>query len=435
MNKKVIKRIFWGLFTVMMVLSITLYGNIIFKKEDEVIDDKEVLVSMQEKDINETSEEEEVIEEIVEDKVETIKLTAVGDFLMHIDIVAAQYDWQNEEYNFNYNLELIKPYLEDADLTIANLETTLSGEESGYSGYPSFNTPDELADAMKEAGVDVVNNMSNHSLDKGEYGFVRTRQTLEAKGFDVIGTRKDENDKRYLIRDIKGINVGVISYSYTTDGYEGGRGLNGIPIDENLSPLMNTFNPYDVDADLEEMKKQINEMRNNGAEAIVFYMHWGEEYQLEPNDSQIKIAQFLADEGVDIIFGTHPHTIQPIDIVKSQDGSHETVVVYSMGNFISSQILESIGNSYTEDGLMVSVEITKNFTTGEIKVQVPEYIPTWVKLRIEGGQYYYQVVPAINTNVEYLTEYEKDRVVQSFDRTVGIVELYDDSVQVWAPTE
>ena len=274
--------------------------------------------------------------------------------------------------------------------------------------------------------------MSNHSLDKGEYGFIRTREVLKEKGFDVIGTRDSEKDSRYIIKEVKDIKVGITAYGYTTDAYEEARGLNGIPIPDNLYSLMNTFNPYDLDNDLLEMKKEIDKMKDDGVDVIVFYMHWGEEYQLEPNESQLTIAQFLANEGVDIIFGDHPHTIQPIDILESDDGNHSTAVIYSLGNFISSQRTESIGNPYTEDGLMVSVNITKNFKTGEVTVDVPQYIPTWVKLNIFNGNYCYQVVPATENEADYLDYYQTIRVDESFDRTFGIVESYNDSIEVWS---
>ena len=431
--KMILKRFF-------IVIPIIFIGMIIYKYIDR--NQNENLATYTEKFINSNENDdienindfkEEIMknEDEEEERVESIEIMAVGDLLMHIDIVQAMYDWNNDTYNFDYNFELIKEYLEKADLTIANLETTLAGKESSFSGYPCFNTPDELADSIKKAGVDIVSNISNHSLDKGVYGFLRTRKVLKKKGFEVIGTRDSEDESRYIIKDIKGIKVGIIAYSYTTDGYEGGRGLNGIPIPEELNPLMNTFNPYDVDNDLLLMKEQIEKMRKEEVDAIVFYMHWGEEYQLEPNESQIKIANFLANEGVDIIFGDHPHTIQPIDIIESEDGKHSTAVIYSLGNFISSQRTESIGNPYTEDGLMVSVNIIKNFKSGEVVVGIPKYIPTWVKLNIINGNYYYQVVPAIENETDYLDYYQSIRVDESYDRTFRIVESYNDSVDVW----
>ncbi|MDU6340462.1 MAG: CapA family protein [Clostridium sp.] len=436
--KSKIKMIYRSIF---FVIVIGLIGIIIYKDINRS-ENKNIATYSDEAtnyNSNETKDEtikfdEEIIkkDEIEDERIETIEIMAVGDLLMHIYIVQAMYDWSNDTYNFDYNFELIKDYLSKADLTIANLETTLAGEESGYSGYSCFNTPDELADSLKKSGVDIISNMSNHSLDKGEYGFIRTREVLKEKGFDVIGTRDSEKDSRYIIKEVKDIKVGITAYGYTTDAYEEARGLNGIPIPDNLYSLMNTFNPYDLDNDLLEMKKEIDKMKDDGVDVIVFYMHWGEEYQLEPNESQLTIAQFLANEGVDIIFGDHPHTIQPIDILESDDGNHSTAVIYSLGNFISSQRTESIGNPYTEDGLMVSVNITKNFKTGEVTVDVPQYIPTWVKLNIFNGNYCYQVVPATENEADYLDYYQTIRVDESFDRTFGIVESYNDSIEVWS---
>lgn len=418
-------------FTIMSILVLVIVNNNYLYSEHSIntttinLGDSEILNKEVEEELD-----EEIEEVVVEERIETIEVSAIGDLLMHIDIVHAMYNWETGEYNFDYNFELIKEYLDKADISIANLETTLAGGDYGYSGYPSFNTPDALAETMKRVGIDIVNNISNHTLDMGADGFIRTREVLKNNELDIIGTREKDQD-RYIIKDVRGVKVGVIGYSYTTEGYYGEPGLNGIPIPEHLIEQMNIFNPYDLEKSFDEMKNQIQSMREDGADSIIFYMHWGEEYQLEPNDSQIKLAQFLANEEVDIVFGDHPHTIQPIDMVKSNNSDHETVVIYSLGNFLSSQRTESIGNPYTEDGLIVSVEITKNFATGEINIGVPKYTPTWVKLNIINGQYYYQVVPAEKSEVDYLDYYQSGRAIESFNRTSGIVEGYGESLQVW----
>lgn len=368
--------------------------------------------------------------EPAEEKIETISISAVGDFLIHMGIINSQYNYVDGKYDFMENFQYIKDYLEEADLTIGNLETTFAGSEVPYAGYPTFNCPDELALAMQNVGVDVVCNMSNHSLDEGEAGFYRTRQVLKNTGFDVIGTRDTANDKRYIIKDVKGIKVGIIGYGYMTEDYDGTLGLNCIPISSEVMPLMNVFNPNKLDSYLEEMKEQVNLMRQDGADAIVFYMHWGEEYQLEPNESQLRIAQFLADQGVDIIFGDHPHTIQPFDILTSADGKSTTNVIYSLGNFISCQRTESVDNPYTEDGVIANVEITKNFATGETKAAPPTYIPTWVKADSSDVGTKYTVVPSNKENVDYLQDWQRERLIQSFARTSSIVESYNQSINV-----
>ncbi|WP_322379443.1 CapA family protein, partial [Clostridium perfringens] len=131
---------------------------------------------------------------------------------------------------------------------------------------------------MKWAGVDVVNNMNNHSLDRDVRGFNRTREILKDRSFDIIGTRGNTNENRYTIKDVNGIKIGIISYSYTMTAEGGARGLNGAVIPQDIYPLMNTFREDTLDLDLQEMKDQINEMRSSGAEVIMFYMHWGDEY-------------------------------------------------------------------------------------------------------------------------------------------------------------
>lgn len=393
----------------------------LLSNRDIVKDDKEI-----DKDSEESSDTN--LEEV---KSKTIELVATGDVLIHKEILDTQYIADTGRYDFTNNFQYIKSYLEGADLAIGNLETTLAGEENfGFSGYPSFNSPDSLADAMKDTGYDVVANMNNHALDRDVSGYKRTRETLVSRGFDVIGTRATTEDKRYVIKDIEGIKLGIISYGYTMTAEGNVKGLNGLPIDEELLPLMNYFHPDTLDQDLNNMKEQIGLMRQNGAEVIVFYMHWGDEYQLEPNETQKYMAQFLADQKVDIIFGTHPHSLQPIDIIESTDKTSKTSVIYSMGNFLSSQRTERIGNPYTEDGVIVSVDITKDMSTNEIVVQAPTYIPTWVNWYEKDGKLFYEVVPATISDADYLTEEGKTRVVESYNRTKSIIEMYDENIKV-----
>ncbi|MBS5884353.1 CapA family protein [Clostridium sp.] len=369
--------------------------------------------------------------EVEGNDIKTIEIVATGDFLIHKEILETQYNEQSDTYDFKNTIQYVKDYLNNADLTIVNMEGTLSGLDNyGYSGYPSFNAPDELADAMKWVGVDVVNNMNNHSLDRDVRGFNRTRSVLKERSFDIIGTRESTNDNRYLIKDVNGIKVGIISYSYSMTAEGGARGLNGTSIPEELYPLMNTFREDTLDLDFQEMKEQILDMRNNGAEVIIFYMHWGDEYELEPNSTQIKIAKFLANQNVDIIFGTHPHSLQPIDIIESEDGTNETAVIYSMGNFLSSQRTERIQNPYTEDGVIVSVRLSKNTKTNEIKIEYPTYIPTWVNWYEKDGRLFYEVVPSTINDTDYLTEEGKGRVIESLNRTRGIIEKYSDKIKI-----
>lgn len=419
----------FGLAIMIIILLVLLIGNnekILLnnkEKSDEGIASGEAVESGNNKG-------EESSNDIVSN-VNTIEIVATGDILIHKEILETQYNSETDEYDFNNNFKYIKEYLEKADLAIGNLETTLAGAENyGFSGYPSFNSPDSLADAMKTAGYDVIANMNNHCLDRDVNGYYRTRKTLVDKGFDVIGTRESVDDKRYIIKDIKGIKVGVISYGYTMTVEGGNFGVNGISIPHDLLQLMNYYHPDTLESDMLNMKEQIELMREDGAEVVVFYMHWGDEYELEPNDIQKQIAQFLADEKVDIIFGTHPHSLQPIDMIQSSDGSSDTAVIYSMGNFLSSQRTERIGNPYTEDGVIVSVKVNKDMVTNKITVDIPTYIPTWVNWYGKDDKLFYEVVPATIDDADYLTEEGRERIKKSFDRTISVIENYDEAIEV-----
>ena len=382
-------------------------------------------------EVKETIAKEAEPIEVKNENIKTIEIAATGDILIHKEILETQYDVASDTYDFKNTLQYVKDYLSNVDLTISNLEGTLSGIENyGYSGYPSFNAPDELADAMKWAGIDIVNNMNNHSLDRDIRGFYRTRETLENKGFDIIGTRSSSDSNRYIIKDVKGIKLGIISYSYTMTCEGGARGLNGTQISSEIYPLMNTFREDSLEEDFQNMREEINKMKADGAEAIIFYMHWGDEYELEPNETQIKIAKFLANNGVDIVFATHPHSLQPIDVIKSEDGLHETSVIYSMGNFLSSQRTERIENPYTEDGVIVFVKTNKNEDTGEVKIGYPTYIPTWVNWYGKDDKLFYEVVPATISDALYLNNQGKSRVVESFNRSKEIIESYSDKIKI-----
>ena len=422
-----------GKFLGLAIIIIILLALLIGKNEKVLFNNKENRdegIASEEIEEDDNNKNEENISEVVND-INTIEIVATGDILIHKEILETQYNSETDEYDFNNNFKYIKEYLEKADLAIGNLETTLSGIENyGFSGYPSFNSPDSLADAMKSAGYDIVANMNNHCLDRDVNGYYRTRKTLVDRGFDVIGTRESIDDKRYIIKDVKGIKVGVISYGYTMTAEDGNFGVNGISIPYDLLQLMNYYHPDTLESDMLNMKEQIELMREDGAEVIVFYMHWGDEYELEPNDIQKQIAQFLADEKVDIIFGTHPHSLQPIDMIESSDGSSDTAVVYSMGNFLSSQRTERIGNPYTEDGAIVSVKVNKDMETNEITVDIPTYIPTWVNWYGKDGKLFYEVVPATIDDADYLTEEGRKRIKESFDRTTSVIENYDEAIEV-----
>ncbi|MDR5659425.1 CapA family protein [Serpentinicella sp. ANB-PHB4] len=387
------------------------------------------------KDDEETFKETEpttVVDEQEESTPEPVYITisAVGDVMAHMSQINAQYRNDIDDYDFTNNFKHMKPYITDADIALANLETTFGGAERGYSGFPLFNAPDALADGLADAGFDIIATANNHTIDTGITGANRTIDVLRDRDLGVIGTRKSVDEESYMIKDVNGVKVGFTAYTYETKRQGETKTLNGIPIPKDYEDLIDTFSYEYMEQSYEEMENRVNHLREAGAEAIVFFMHWGDEYQRQPNQFQKMIAQKLSEFGVDIIFGSHPHVVQPIELIKNEVNDHQTVVVYSMGNFISNQRHETLNNRYTEDGLMVTVELKKDFEEDTISINNVKYMPTWVYRYTENGRFVYEVIPVLDY-IENKQSYElsdeiASRILNSKENTKGLVDLEDE---------
>lgn len=331
-------------------------------------------------------------------KVASAKVLNMGDIILHSTVLDGAYDSSSKTYDFSAFFPLMEEYIDSADLTVANLEVTLGGSESGkYSGYPAFNAPDSLIDDLKSAGINFLLTSNNHSYDTGLYGLKRTVQVLKEKDMDFIGTKETEKDPTYVVKKVNGIKIGMVNYTY--ENYcdtEGRKSLNGNIIAQEANNLINSFSYENIKDFYEEAKQVIEDMQDDGAEFIVFYMHWGEEYQLKQNTWQDKISQELCNAGVDIIVGGHPHVIQPIKMLYSEDSSHETVCVYSLGNAISNQRRELMNpectTGHTEDGLVFTFTLDK-YSDGTVELKEVDVIPTWVDKYRGGSGYLYRMIP------------------------------------------
>ncbi len=376
---------------------------------------------------NADSEEPEEVEEIEE--FTQVTITAVGDVMVHQSQLDAQYDAEEDAYDFHNNFMHLRPYLDNSDVNMANLETTFAGGERGYSSFPMFNTPDALGEALRDAGFQFISTINNHTYDTGEQGFFRTLEVLEEQGLTAVGTRSDESEKRYVIEEIENIKVGMTGYTYETEKMGDEISLNGIRVPSHMMPLMNTYHDHYQEEAIGEMEEIVNAMKDDGADIIVFYLHWGNEYQRETSGYQTQLADKLSGLGVDVIFGSHPHVVQPMDII--ENNGHETLVVYSMGNLISNQREETLRNytsnaQYTEDGLMVHATFEKSSLTEEIERISVEYTPLWVHRYTEGNGFGYEVLPVAETIDNFETfdiqsEDLRNRIRRSLERTEEMV--------------
>ncbi|WP_394866682.1 CapA family protein [Paraclostridium bifermentans] len=354
--------------------------------------------------------------------MKNVTISAIGDIMAHDDQLKAQFDKDTNTYSFDNNFKYVKPYISNSDLAIGNLETTLAGPKAKYSSFPKFNSPDELADAIKNSGVDIVSTINNHTYDRGSDGVYRTLDVLNSKDIEHVGTQKNDEDENFLIKDVDGVKLGITAYSYG-QVYGSTTALNGLNINYNDLNNLNIFNSSYVDIAFNEIKDTLDVMNNKESDLQVVILHWGDEYTRQPNEFQKELAKKLCDYGVDIIIGSHPHMVQPIEMIKSDENDNETLVIYSLGNFLSNQRNEILNKKYTEDGVIVNIDINKNLNTGETKISNVEYIPTWVnKYNNKNGKLTYEIIPLINEKqFSKIDNLPLDKAKKSYDNTTSII--------------
>ena len=304
-----------------------------------------------------------------------VTILFAGDVMGHEPQWRAAFDPVSGSYDYHDCFRYVKPIIEKADLACANLEVTLAGPP--YTSYPCFSSPDALLFALKDVGFDVLFTANNHVLDHGRAGLERTLMMLDSVGIAHAGSYADSlcRDTTYpLIVEVKGLRVGFINMTYGTNGLR-------VPAPN----LVNRMDREQVATDLSKLKERDVALR-------VAFVHWGNEYQLESDRYQRHFAEFLVDQGADLIVGSHPHVSQDADTLLNQEGK-PVVVYFSMGNFVSNQRRQN-----TNGGIMVQVEVNK-FTGRVISTG---YIPYYVYRGKIDGQYQYYVIPTIPyINKEY----------------------------------
>ena len=300
-----------------------------------------------------------IIEEPKEDS--HFSMSVIGDIMCHNSQYKDAYIPSTDTYNFSYVFTDIKNYISEADISIGNLETTFAGKARGYSNYPTFNTPEQLAYNLKDFGIDVVSTANNHCMDKNYSGLVSTINYLNDAGISYVGTNTSiEEQNKILIKDVNGIKIAFLSFTY---------GTNGIPIPNDKSYAVNL-----IDENL--ILSQISLAKQQNPDLICVSMHWGNEYQTKQNAEQERLANLLFQNGVDIILGSHPHVLQPMEkkTITLEDGSiKDCFVIYSLGNFMSGQTIKNTRNS-----VILNMNFTKNGETEKTTINSVSYIPIYM---------------------------------------------------------
>ena len=313
-----------------------------------------------------------------------------GDGLLH-GYVYRDAKASDGSFDFSNQLSLVKDLVSKYDLKYWNQETIFGGKERGYSGYPRFNSPSEFGDEMLKIGFNMVSLANNHAMDQNEAGILNSVNYWKTKDIVWNGqSDSEENRNAHIYGEKNNIKYALLSYTMHT---------NGLPVPSGKSYLVNVYDKEKVKTDIEAVRDKVD--------VLFVAMHWGEEYTHKPNSNQRETAEYLASLGVDVIIGCHPHVIQPIEKIKNEETGKETIVYYSLGNFISNQ-----GDEMKRVGLLGTLNITKTVEKDETKITIDNV----------GGElhytYYtpshsnYKVVPFSSSEISkyvsnYKTLYEK----------------------------
>ena len=304
-----------------------------------------------------------------------LSLLFVGDFMQHVaQIEAAQTD---SGYCYNDCWQYVRDEISQADIAVGNFETTLGGKP--YSGYPSFSAPDEFFTSLVDAGFDIFLTSNNHSLDTGKRGIERTiSQMNKVENIAQVGTYIDrtDRDKRYpYIFEKNGIKIALLNYTYGTNG-----------LTETAPNIVNRIDTTIIAQDIAKAQAA-------SPDAIIACMHWGIEYDQQPNKNQQNLADWLLAHGVDHIIGSHPHVIQPLELRQDSTGK-EHLVVYSLGNYISNMKIRA-----TDGGMMVRLVLEKDSSI--TRVADCGYSLVYTARPVKSGKKNFELIPAARPREEY----------------------------------
>ena len=279
----------------------------------------------------------------------------MGDIMGHGPQIKSAWQENKKQYEYSEVFNPLEDIISSVDFAIGNLEVTLAGKP--FKGYPQFSSPDELAVACKNSGIDVLVTANNHSCDRKNKGVIRTLDVLDSLNILHTGTFKDVKNREkdnLLVLSKDGIRIGLLNYTY---------GTNGLPFSDPVYVNL-------VDSAL--IKKDVTNAKNKDLDKLIVFVHWGYEYRDFPNSYQKKYNRYFQDLGVDIVIGSHPHVIQPMEY--SKKNNQEFLTVFSLGNFVSNQRAER-----KDGGAMLRLSFKK--TDNNLLISRKEYIPQSISCR------------------------------------------------------
>ncbi len=348
------------------------------KESDSQYTDVSETVSIQSEDVNSSESTEQAAGETknlesnkdvseIPDEKESISIVMVGDILLHTPVEKAALQ-EDGSYQYDAIFANMKEEIQAADLALVNQEVIIGGEELGISGYPAFNAAFSAGDALVEAGFDVVCHGTNHALDKGKKGLLSCINFWKERypEIAVLGIHdSEESQDEIYIYEQDDMKIAVLNFTYST---------NGVPMPEGM--------PFAVDMLEEQRVVAAVQRAEELADFTIVCPHWGTEYQLEQSKSQERWAKLFAENGVDLVLGTHPHVIQPIEWVTDESTGNEMLVYYSLGNFVNWTSESGVGIANRMVGGMSRITLERN---EEGKVGISEYGVEPVVCHLEQG--------------------------------------------------
>lgn len=300
----------------------------------------------------------------------TVRILMAGDILLH-ERVSDSGAMPDGTYNYDHLFANLKQEISSADLALVNQEVILGGREIGLSGYPSFNGAYEVGDALAEAGFDVVLHATNHALDRGKKGLLNCISYWKTNHpeMGVLGIQESEEEQESIyVKEVNGIRIAILNYTY---------GTNGIPLPSDMPFAVNLLNKTQVAADVIKARSV--------AEFIIVCPHWGTEYIYGISDYQREWAEYFASLGVNLVLGTHPHVIEPVEWVGGENGNGGTLVYYSIGNFINATNENGSGVGGRMLGALAEVTIRRN-SDGSVSIADYGVLPTVTHIKTGAGQ-------------------------------------------------
>lgn len=372
------------------------------KKEENANSNSDSKSSEDEKEKEILNSNSEAIEKKIKNEIANedyqATLMVAGDIMFHSPQLDAARQGDGT-YSFMNTFRYLRPLLSKG-YALANFESTIA--DANFSGYPAFRTPHNAMNAIKFVGFDMVALANNHSLDGGLAGVVRTIETADFYQLAHVGTYKDPESNLPTIVNIEGRDIAFLNYTY---------GLNGLDrYIEGKEYMINTLNEDKVLKDIAYAKEN--------AQGTIVIVHWGTEYRRTADDYQKYWAKFFAENGVDIILGSHPHVIEPAEFIDHE--GFQTYCIYSMGNFLSNQRREYMGGSpYGEDGVIVELQIKA--AGDRVYADTVTYHPTWVH-RINKPLSFtiFPCEAGLNGEIKGVDDFIRGRLQESYDRTMEI---------------